>query len=105
MAKFSLKNPVRLVIKGASIAVIPNPQGIPIAVNTPSKTVNIAAGIYETNDPEIIERIKNDIFFNTSEGIIEITEEEQEVIKIKERKLKEADEEIKERKKVRPKGS
>lgn len=105
MAKFSLKNPIKLIIKGASTSVIPNPQGIPVAVNTPAKTVEMKAGIYETSDPEIIERIRRDIHFNTPDGIIEISEEEQEAIKIRTKKSKEAEEEIKERKRSRPKGS
>ena len=105
MAKFSLKKPLKLIVRGATTSVIPNPQGIPIAVSTPSKTVEIPAGIYETTDQEVIERIRRDTYFGTPEGIIEITEEEQEAVKIKEKKMKEADEEIKERKRGRPKGS
>ena len=106
MAKFSLKKPVKLIIRGASVSVIPNPQGIPVAVNTPSKMVEIKAGIYETDDQEIIDRIRRDIYYNTPEGIIEISEEEQEVIKIREKKSKEAEEEIREvKKRGRPKNT
>jgi len=106
MAKFSLKKPVKLIVRGASTSVIPNPQGIPVAVNTPSKTVEIPAGVYETNDQEIIERIRRDVYYNTSEGIIEISEEEQEAVKIKDKKMKEAEEEIKEvKKRGRPKSN
>ena len=105
MSKFSLKKPIKLIIRGASTSVIPNPQGIPVAVSNPAKTIEIKAGVYETDDVEIIERIRRDVHFNTPDGIIEITEEEQEAIKIREKKLKEAEEEIKERKRGRPKGS
>ena len=99
MAKFSVAYPIKMVVKGASTAVIPNAQGIPVAVNTPARAIEIPSGIYETKDPEIIDRIKSDIFFNTPNGIIEISEEEQEAIKIREAKNKEADEMIKEAKK------
>ena len=99
MAKFSLAKPVRMVIRGASTVVIPNPQGIPVAVSTPAKTVNIPAGVYETNDQELIERIRSDVFFNTPRGIIEISEEEQEAVKIRAKKHQEAEEEIKAKKK------
>lgn len=106
MAKFSLKKPVKLVIRGASTSVIPNPQGIPMAVSVSAKTVDLKAGVYETNDPEIIERIRRDTYYNTAEGIIEISEEEQEAIKIRTKKSQEADEEIKEvKKRGRPKAA
>lgn len=99
MAKFSVSHPVKMIIKGATTSVIPNPQGIPMAVNIPGKTVLIPSGMYETKDQEIIDRIRGDVFFNTPGGIIEISEEEQEAIKIREVKNKEADELIKEAKK------
>ena len=105
MAQFSLKKPLKLVIRGASTSVIPNPQGIPMAVSTPAKTVEIKAGIYDTDDPEVIDRLRRDTFFGTPDGIIEITEEEREAVKIRAKKDKEADEEIKERKRGKPKGS
>lgn len=103
MAKFHNAKPLRLLIKGASTSVIPNPQGIPVAVSTPAKMVNIPQGVYETKDPEIIEKIRSDVYFGTQNGMIEITEEEQEAISIREAKMREADEEIKARKKSKQK--
>lgn len=103
MARFSLKRPIRLLVKGSMTSVIPNPQGIPIAVTTPDKLVDLKAGIYETTDQEIIDRIRRDTHYNTPDGIIEISEDEIEASKIKEKKMKEADEEIKERKRGRSK--
>jgi hypothetical protein len=99
MARFSLKRPIKLVVRGASTSVIPNPQGIPVAVNMPAKTVEIKSGIYDTTDQEIIERIRRDIHYNTPDGIIEISEDDIEAATIKEKKMKEADAEIKEMKK------
>jgi hypothetical protein len=95
MAKFSLKRPLKLIVKGASQSVIPNPQGIPMVVATPAIVVDLKAGIFDTDDASIIERIRKDAHYNTAEGIIEITEEEQEAIGIRAKKDKEADDEIK----------
>lgn len=99
MAKFSLIRPIKLVVKGATQVVIPNPSGIPVVVNTPSVMVDLKVGINEINDQEIIDRIRKDQMYNVPEGIIEISEEEQEAVKIHEKKHKEAEEEIKEIKK------
>jgi len=103
MARFSLKNPIRLIVRGASQSVIPNPSGIPMVVNMPSVTIELKAGITDITDPEVIERIRRDGKYNTPEGIIEISEEEIEAVQIKTRKLKEADAEIKEKRKARNK--
>lgn len=99
MAKFSLKNPIRLVVKGAGQSVIPNPSGIPMVVNTPPFVVELKAGIMDITDQEVIDRIRRDGQYNIPEGIIEISEDEIEAAHIKTKKLKEADEEIKEIKK------
>ena len=93
--KFSLKKPVKLLVKAAGQSIIPNPQGIPMVVNTPAQMIELPAGIYETNDQSIIDRIRRDVFYNTAEGIMEITEEEQEILAVRAKKEKEADEEIK----------
>ena len=101
MSRFSLKTPVKLIIVGASTSVVQNAQGAAVAINHPSKTVEIKAGIYITEDIEIIERIRRDIHYNTPDGIIEISEEDIEAASIRDKKLKEADIEIKEAKKKR----
>lgn len=101
MAKFSLKKPKKLVIRGASQSVIPNPAGIPMVINTPSKTIELKAGVVDITDQEVIDRIRHDQQYNIPEGIIEITEDEIEATEIKKKKMKEADEEIKEIKKKR----
>lgn len=95
MAKFSLKRPLKLIVKGASQSVIPNPQGIPMVVANPAVVIDLKAGIFDTEDQSVIERIRKDPHYNTTEGIIEITEEEQEALTIRSKKEKEADEEIK----------
>lgn len=99
MARFHFAKTKRIIIRGALTSVIPNPQGIPVAVNTPAKEITIASGIFDTNDQELIERIRRDEHFGIARGMYEITEEEQEAIKIREQKNKEADELIKEAKK------
>lgn len=101
MVRFSLKNPIKLVVKGASQSIIPNPSGMPMVVNSPSVTVDLKAGIVDITDQEVIDRIRRDIHYNTPEGIIEISEDEIEAAHIKTKKMKEADEEIKERKKAK----
>lgn len=103
MARFSVRRQVKLVVRGANTSVIPNPQGIPMAISTPAFTIELKPGITDITDQEVIDRIRKDIHYNTPDGIIEITEDEIEAVKIKEKKMKEADEEIKEakRKKVK----
>lgn len=99
MVKFSLKKPLKLVVKGACQSVIPNPQGIPMVVNVSAKVLDLKAGIFETDDQEVIDRIRRDGNYNVIDGIMEISEEEQEVLHIRAKKDKEANEEIKEMKK------
>jgi len=103
MARFSLKVPIRLIVRGAGQSVIPNPSGIPMVVNTPSVVVTLKAGINDITDQEIIDRIRRDQQYNTPEGMIEITEDEIEATHIKSKKMKEADEEIRDRKNKKPK--
>ena len=102
-ARFSLKNHIKLIVRGASQSVIPNPSGIPMVVNTPAMTVELKPGIVNIIDQEVIDRIRRDGQYNTPEGIIEITEDEIEATEIKKKKMKEADEEIKERKRSKSK--
>ena len=103
VARFSLKVPIRLVVRGAGQSVIPNPSGIPMVVNTPSIVITLKAGINDITDQEVIDRIRRDQQYNTPEGMIEITEDEIEATHIKSKKMKEADEEIKERKRMKSK--
>jgi len=103
MARFSLKVPIRLIVRGAAQSIIPNPSGIPMVVNTPALTITLKAGINDITDQEIIDRIRRDGQYNTPEGMIEITEDEIEATHIKAKKMKEADEEIKERKRAKSK--
>ena len=98
MARFSLKLPIRLVVRGAAQSVIPNPSGIPMVVNTPAMTITLKAGINDITDQEVIDRIRRDGQYNVPEGIMEITEEEIEATHIRAKKMKEADQEIKEAK-------
>ena len=74
-----------------------------MVVNTPAMTITLKAGINDITDQEIIDRIRRDGQYNTSEGMIEITEDEIEATHIKAKKMKEADEEIKERKRAKSK--
>jgi len=99
MAKFHFAKSKRILIKGAEQSVIPNPMGIPTVVNTQAKEITIPAGMFETKDEELIARIRRDEQFGTARGMVEITEDEQEAIKIREKKNKEADAEIVEIKK------
>ena len=103
MATFSCKKPLKLVVKGAGQSVIPNPSGIPMVVNTPAVTITLKASINDITDQEVIDRIRRDGQYNTPEGMIEITEDEIEATHIKAKKMKEADEEIKERKRAKSK--
>lgn len=106
MAIFNVKKLIRIVVKGASTSVIPNPQGIPIAVNTPSLTIELKPGNNTITDQEVIDRIRRDGKFGFENGIVEFTEEEQEAVKIRTKKNIEAEEEIKEvKKRGRPKGT
>lgn len=59
----------------------------------PAKIVEAKNGVIITDDPEVIARIRSDKFFGTKE-IMEITEADERAIKIKNRKLKEAQIEI-----------
>ena len=96
MVRFSLKKPIKLVVRGAGQSIIPNPSGIPMVVNTPSIVVELKSGINDITDQDVIDRIRRDGQYNTPEGMIEITEDEIEATHIKTKKMKEADEEIKE---------
>ena len=94
MAKFSISRPLKVVVRGAMTNVIPNPQGIPVAVTVNAKTIEIKPGIFETNDAEVIERLRRDDKFGIQDGILEISEMEEKAVKIRRKKEKEADEEI-----------
>lgn len=105
MAKFIFKllNP-KFVIESATRMVIPNPQGIPTVIDRPAKIIEVKNGVLDTTEyikthpniteDEIINRIRGDKHFGT-EDIREITAEDQKAIEIKQKKLKEAEEEIK----------
>jgi hypothetical protein len=101
MAIFNVSRPFKIVVKGASVSVIPNPQGIPVAVNTPAKTIELKPGNNTITDVEVIERIRQDQKFGIQDGIKEITDDDLEAISIRDKKSKEAEEEIKESKKRR----
>lgn len=98
MAEFSIKKPIKLIVKGSCQSVIPNAAGIPIAVNQPAVVLDLKPGVFKTDDVEVIERIRRDAHYNIIEGIMEITEEEREALNIRAKKEKEADVEIKEAK-------
>ena len=94
MAKFFFKKrKKRLILSSEKTAVIPNAQGIPVAVRTPGRTIVVENGYLETDDQEVIDRIRRDPQFGTTE-IREVTEDDEEAIKIRTRKDKEAREEI-----------
>ena len=94
MAKFLFKQQMRrFVLKSAGTVVLPNPQGIPMAVNEAGKVIEVKGGELVTDDPEVIARIRRDPQFGTEE-IIEITEDDEAAIRIRKKKEKEADEEI-----------
>ena len=77
-------------------------------VATPARMFELKPGITDTSEEswlkkfkvkeeEVNTRIREDEQFGTESGVTEFTEEDQEAVKIKTRKLKEADEEIKEK--------
>ena len=77
--------------------IIVGPNG-PQVVVTPAKTITISGGYLETEDQKIIDRIRSDQQFNTEE-ITELTKDDEEIINIRKSKEKEAEVEIKARKK------
>lgn len=109
MAKFISKK--RMVIQlEAGYETIVNGR----VVVTPARVFELKPGETDTSDKgwlakfkvtekEVNDRIRGDQQFGTEDGITEFTEEDQEAVKIRSRKQKEADEEIKEKKRGRPK--
>lgn len=107
MAKFICKK--RMVIQlAAGYETIVNGR----VVATPSRIFELKPGENDTSDKswlarygmtekEVNDRIKSDQQFGIPEGITEFTAEDQEAVKIRSRKQKEADEEIKEKKRGR----
>ena len=93
VAKFILKHDTTFIMSNEIQQIVVGPQG-PTVVVTPSRTVKIPSGIYVTEDKDIIERIRKDSKYNTEE-IGEVSAEDEEVIQIKNKKMREADEEIK----------
>jgi len=105
MAKFHFNKPnPKFVIESATQVVMPNPAGIPVVVNRPVKMIEVKNYTLDTKEyvkthpniteEEVINRLRTDRHFGTSE-IQEITEADQRAIEIKQKKLKEAEEEIK----------
>ena len=92
MAKFNFKTAINFVVRSEDTQVINGK-----VITTPRKVAKLGPGTVEVKDEEVIERIRNDQQFNTS-SIIEITAEDEEVMEIKRKKAREAEEEIKERK-------
>jgi len=99
MARFIFKNKkVIFVVRPRTQSVIPNPKGVPMLVDDPGRTITVENGELVTKDQEVIDRIRSDSRFGT-EFIREITEADEEAIKIRNKKAKEAEEEIKSLKK------
>lgn len=101
MAKIYLKHDTTFIINNEIQQVVIGPGG-PQVVTSPSKTVKLKAGTHEITDKDTLDRIRRDSKFNTSD-ITEISADDIEAIQIKEKKLKEADEEIVIRRKSRVK--
>jgi len=95
---FKKKNPI-FVIRDEVQQIITGPQG-PQYVRTPAKVVKVENGKLETDDQEVIARIRRDLRYGTSE-ITEVTQEDKEIIAIREEKEKEIQEIIKDKKSAR----
>ena len=97
---------VKFVFKRSKVTFIVKPDrmsiidGIPVRKEGESFVVK--GGELITDDPVKIDRIRRDPKYNTPE-IKEISQEDLDAIEIKTKKLKEAEEEIKTRKRGRPK--
>ena len=96
MAIFILKHSKTFVIKSAGQQIITGPRG-PEVVQIPQVVFKLKEGNNIVTDEEQIKRIRSDSQFGTSE-IDEFTEDDQEAVTIRNKKSKEADEEIKTRK-------
>lgn len=104
MAKFITRR--RIVIQlEAGYETIVNGR----VVVTPARMFELKSGTTDTSDKgwlakfrvtekEVNDRIRSDQQFGTEDGITEFTEEDQEAVKIRRRKRREADEEIKSKK-------
>lgn len=107
MSKFITRKKITVQLKAGFTTIV---EGT--VVNTPSVIFVLEKGITDTSDKNwlakynvtekaVDARIRGDQTFGTEDGITEFTEEDQDAVKIKSRKMKEADEEIKEKKRVR----
>ena len=100
MTTFSSKSKITFCIVSDTNTLIMGPNG-PQQVNYPAKMFTLNIGMNEVADEEVIKRLKSDSKF----GVIfnEVTEEDKEVIRFKNTKMKEMEEgakEIRKKKKV-----
>lgn len=91
---------MKFIQEDARQSIINNLNNIPTAINHPAKIIEIKNFELITEDEEVIKRIRRDPSYGTIE-ITEITAEDEKAIKIRERKIKEAEEEIKKLKEAR----
>ena len=97
MAEFHLKTFRNFIINCSVQQVINGPVG-PQVVTTPTKAFKLKPGRNIVTDPEQIERVRRSRSFGTAE-LFEITQEDKDAINIHNKKQKEADVEIAEKKK------
>ena len=74
--------------------LVPGAGGVPTVHVERGKTVIMTPGINNIEDKEVIDRIRRDPKFGTK-NIREITPQDMKAMEIKQKKLKEAEEEIK----------
>jgi len=93
MAKFFFRTRRIVSVRPETYVIIPSPTGVPTTVKQKGLTVVCGPGNYETDEEEVISRIRADKQFNTP-MIREITVRDEKAMAIRSKKLKEAEEEI-----------
>lgn len=94
MPKFFLKRKRKIfIIRPDRTIVVPNQQGIPVAISEAGKSFTVENGYINTDDPEIIERLRRDPEYGTAE-LREMTVEDEKAILIKKKYDKLAQTEI-----------
>ena len=97
MAEFHLKTFINFIINCSTQQVINGSHG-PQVITTPTKAFKLKPGKNIVTDPEQIERVRRHRNFGTAE-LFEVTQEDMDAINIHNKKQKEADAEIADKKK------
>ena len=93
------------IIRPPTTILVPNPQGIPVVHTDPGRVGEIKNGEITLNenkkdDLEFIERIRRDSQFGT-EDLSEVTKDDEEAMEIRNKKAREADDEIQTKRRTR----